>query len=252
MFGAVTRPDKVKMRCELGCDAPGSIAEFRLECMDQKYQHQGVRIRLHDVSPLTWDACSEWIELCASLRLPTPDLLVVPRHEGGPADRGAGLPKDFVKRLLKLKAQGHALWIHGWTHRADIDEAEFAGMDSVVVADRARRALLDWKESGLPKPEGFCPPCWKMTNEAVGALFKLGFPEVDLRFGVATPGAMKWSPVLTSWGGETLLARTWNKSLVLQRRFFKPLPLPVRVALHPQDLTGSARRPMENVLASLL
>jgi predicted deacetylase len=218
--------------------------------MDQKYQQQGVRIRLHDVSPLTWDACAEWIDLCSSLRLPPPDLLVVPRHEGGPADRGAGLPKDFVKKLLKLKEQGHALWVHGWTHRADVDEAEFAGMDSVVVADRARRALLDWKDAGLPKPEGFCPPCWKMTNDAVAALFKLGFPEVDLRLGVAKPGEMKWSPVLSSWGGESAWARVWNRSLSLQRRLFKPFP--VRVALHPQDLTGSARRPMENVLASLL
>lgn len=207
-------------------------------------------IRLHDVSPLTWDACSEWIELCASLRLSPPDLLVVPRHEGGPADRGAGLPREFVKRLLKLKDQGHALWVHGWTHRADVDEAEFAGLDSVMVADRARRALLDWKEAGLPKPEGFCPPCWKMPSDTVGALFKLGFPQVDLRFGVAVPGQMKWSPVLSSWGSEAFLARMWNRSLTLQRRLFTAFT--VRVALHPQDLTGSARRPMENVLASLL
>lgn len=209
-----------------------------------------MQIRLHDVSPLTWDACAEWIDLCASLHLPPLDLLVVPRHEGGPADRGAGLPRDFVKRLVKLKEQGCGLWIHGWTHRADVDEAEFAGMDAVMVADRARRALLDWKEAGLPKPEGFCPPCWKMTSEAVWLLLKLGFPEVDLRFGVASPGRMKWSPVLSSWGGESLLARLWNRSLMAQRRIFSPLSL--RVALHPQDLSGSARRPMENVLASLL
>ena len=218
--------------------------------MEQKYPSKGVRIRLHDVSPLTWDACSEWIELCASLHLPMPDLLVVPRHEGGPADRGAGLPKDFVKKLLQLKELGHKLWIHGWTHRADIDDAELAGLDPVVVADRARRALLDWKDAGLPKPEGFCPPCWKMTYNALGPLFKLGYDEVDLRFGVAYPGGMRWSPVLSSWGGESLLARSWNRTLVMQRRLFKPFS--VRVALHPQDLTGSARRPMENVLASLL
>lgn len=220
--------------------------------MEEKYQNSSVRIRLHDVSPLTWDACSEWIELCASLRLPMPDLLVVPRHEGGPADRGAGLPRDFVKRLLKLKEKGHTLWIHGWTHRADIDEAEFAGLDAVMVADRARRALLDWKQAGLPKPEGFCPPCWKMPSDSVGALFRLGFAQVDLRFGVAVPGEMLWSPVISSWGGESLLARTWNRSLPAQRKLLAPLPLGMRVALHPQDLTGSARRPMENVLASLL
>lgn len=176
----------------------------------------------------------------------------MPRHEGGPADRGAGLPRDFVKRLLKLKEKGHTLWIHGWTHRADVDEAEFAGLDAVMVADRARRALLDWKQAGLPKPEGFCPPCWKMPSESVGALFKLGFAQVDLRFGVAVPGEMLWSPVISSWGGESLLARTWNRSLPAQRKLLGPLPMRLRVALHPQDLTGSARRPMENVLASLL
>src|SRR5574344_2143187 len=108
--------------------------------MTEKYQGCGgdVRIRLHDVSPLTWDSCAEWIDLCASLRLPPLDLLVVPRHEGGPASRGAGLPRDFVQRLLRLKGEGYGLWIHGWTRRADVDGAEFAGLDPVVVADRAR------------------------------------------------------------------------------------------------------------------
>lgn len=175
---------------------------------------------------------------------------MVPRHEGGPADRGAGLPRDFVKLLLKLKQEGCGLWIHGWTHRADVDQAEFAGVDPVIVVDRARRALLDWKDAGLPKPDGFCPPCWKMSSEAVEPLFKLGFPQVDLRFGVARPGGTQRSPVLSSWGGEHLWARIWNRSLVLQTRLFRPLP--IRVALHPEDLTGSARRPMEKVLDSLL
>lgn len=220
--------------------------------MPEKYlkHDREVRIRLHDVSPLTWDACAEWIDLCASLRLPPLDLLVVPRHEGGPASRGAGLPRDFVKKLLKLKEEGYGLWIHGWTHRADVDEAEFAGVDPVVVVDRARRAVLDWKEAGLPKPEGFCPPCWKMPSSAIAPLFQLGFPQIDLRFGVAMPSGMRWSPVLSSWGGEHLLARLWNRSLVWQMRLLQPFER--RVALHPQDLEGSARRPMENVLARLL
>jgi predicted deacetylase len=218
--------------------------------MEEKYERSLVRIRLHDVSPYTWDSCAEWIDLCASLGLPPLDLFVIPRHEGGPSEKGAGLPKDFVARLKELHASGYPLWIHGWTHDGARGEAEFSGMDPVRVVDRARRALLDWKGAGLPEPHGFCPPCWKMPSAALPALFKLGFRHVDLRFGVARPGAMEWSPALSTWGGRGAFSRFWDRTLPLQKRLLAPFR--PRVALHPQDLVGSARRSMEKVLATLL
>ena len=218
--------------------------------MEEKYAGAKVRIRLHDVSPYTWDACAEWIELCTSLGLPPLDLFVIPRHEGGPSDRGAGLPPDFVKRLLGLRAAGHPLWIHGWTHRAAFGDGEFSGMDPVLVAERARRALLDWKEAGLPEPAGFCPPRWAMPSAALPAIFQLGFKQVDLRLSVARPGETEWSPSISSWGGRGFLAGLWDRTLPLQRRILSPFH--VRVALHPSDLAGPARRGMEKVLATLL
>jgi len=218
--------------------------------MDEKYARGRIRIRLHDVSPYTWDACTEWIDLCASLGLPPLDLFVVPRHDGGPSERGAGLPPSFVQKMHEMHAMGYPLWVHGWTHRGQIGEAEFSGMDSVIVTDRARRALLDWKEAGLPEPEGFCPPCWKMPSRALPPLFKLGFRQVDLRLGVARPGSFEWSPALSSWGGRDLVATLWNRSLPFQKRILRPFR--IRVALHPQDLSGPGRRQMENVLATLL
>ena len=205
---------------------------------------------MHDVSPYTWESCVEWIDLCASLGLPPLDLLVVPRHQGGPSDRGAGLPPEFVKRLKALRAAGHPLWIHGWTHQGGGGEGEFRRMDPIQVADRARRALLDWKAAGLPDPDGFCPPRWEMPSSALPALFQLGFRKVDLRLGVAYPGTMRWSPVLSSWGGRGWLAGAWDRSLPFQKRLLSAFP--IRVALHPQDLAGPARKPMEKVLAALL
>jgi predicted deacetylase len=218
--------------------------------MVEKYESPKLRIRLHDVSPYTWDACAEWIDLCASLGLPQLDLFVVPRHGGGPSDKGAGLPPDFLSRLRELHASGYPLWIHGWTHDGPRGEAEFSGMDPVRVVDRARRAMLDWKDAGLPEPHGFCPPCWKMPSASLPALFKLGYRHVDLRFGVARPGAMEWSPALSTWGGTDLFSRIWDRTLPIQKRILAPLH--PRVALHPQDLSGPARRSMEKVLATLL
>ena len=219
--------------------------------MEEKYARESIRIRLHDVSPYTWDACVEWIDLCSSLGLPPLDLFVIPRHEGGPSEKGAGLPGEFVGRLLEMHAAGHPLWVHGWTHRGDRGgEAEFSGMDPVRVADRARRALLDWEDAGLPEPVGFCPPSWNLPRGSLPALFKLGFRQVDLRLGVARPGATEWSPALSTWGGDGPLATLWDRTLPMQKRILSPFG--VRVALHPQDMSGTGRRSMEMVLATLL
>lgn len=220
--------------------------------MDESYAKRRLRIRLHDVSPLTWDACAEWIDLCRLLALPPPDLLVVPRHEGGPAQRGIGLPRDFVRRLKELSGQGHALWIHGWTHRSERGrEAEFAGLDAVHAADRIRRALRDWRDAGLPEPVGFCPPCWTIPREAVPMALRMGFPRVDLRWGDATPEGLEFAPVLSSWGGTGRVAACWDSWLPLQRRVLGTvLPL-LRVALHPQDLDTQARLPLQRILHAL-
>jgi predicted deacetylase len=218
--------------------------------MHQRYPRGRAQVRLHDVSPLTWDACHEWIELGRLLSLPPMDLFVIPRHEGGPLDRGAGLPREFVARLKELHSQGHRLWAHGWTHRKEGGgEDEFSGLDAVHAADRARRALNDWKAAGLPDPAGFCPPCWRMTKHALPAICRLGFPEVDLRMGVWSPEGLRLSPALSSWGGgRSVAASLWDRTLVRQDTLLRASGLPRRIALHPQDLDGPSRGPMETIL----
>lgn len=217
--------------------------------MHTRYPRGRAHIRLHDVSPLTWDACVEWIELGRLLSLPPMDLFVIPRHEGGPLDRGAGLPKEFVARLKELHGEGHRLWVHGWTHRAEGGgEDEFADLDAVHATDRARRALNDWKAAGLPAPDGFCPPCWRMSKAALPSICRLGFPEVDLRMGVWSPEGLRVSPALSSWGGFGMVARVWDKALVRQDTLLRASGLPRRIVLHPQDLEGPSRATLETIL----
>jgi hypothetical protein len=57
-------------------------------------------------------------------------------------------------------------------------------------------------------------------------------------------------PTIATWGGRSGFAEIWDRTLPFQNRLLRPFR--VRVALHPQDLSGSARRCMENVLATLL
>lgn len=190
----------------------------------------------------------EWIELCRLLGLPPIDLFVIPRHEGGPGEAGAGLPRDFVARLKELHAQGYRLWIHGWTHRGERGEDEFSRLDSVHAVDRARRALNDWKAAGLPEPDGFCPPCWRLSRTALPGISRLGYREIDLRFGVWSPEGLRVSPAISSWGGKGILAALWDRSLVRQDALLRASGLPRRVVLHPQDIEGPSRGPLETVL----
>lgn len=216
--------------------------------MQQRYPRGRAIVRLHDVSPYTWDSCLEWIELCRLLMLPPVELFVIPRHEGGPGEAGAGLPKDFVARLRDLHAQGHRLWVHGWTHRGERGEDEFSGLDVVHAVDRARRAMNDWKAAGLPEPDGFCPPCWRLAAQALPGICRLGYREIDLRLGVWSPDGLRISPAVSSWGGKGALARLWDRSLVRQDEILRASGLPRRIVLHPQDIDGPSRGTLETVL----
>lgn len=216
--------------------------------MHHRYPRGRAIVRLHDVSPYTWDSCLEWIELGRLLMIPPIELFVIPRHEGGPGDPGAGLPRDFVAKLKDLHAQGHRLWIHGWTHRGERGEDEFSKLDVVHAVDRARRALNDWKAAGLPEPDGFCPPCWRMAKQALPGIARLGYKEVDLRMGVWSPDGLRVSPALSSWGGRGPVAALWDRSLVRQDDVLRASGLPRRVVLHPQDIDGPSRYALETIL----
>ncbi len=167
--------------------------------------------------------------------------MVVPRHGGDLRRGGEGLPEAFCIWLRELSRRGHSLWMHGLTH---VDgkggEAEFSRLRVMEIRQRLQLGLRDWTAAGLPAPAGFCPPCWKASVVLAMAAAREGFHTVASRWGVRKSGDFGLALAVSSWGGRSLLARLWNRSIPLQVCLLERFRIPWRLALHPQDFDSAA------------
>jgi predicted deacetylase len=177
------------------------------------------------------------------------DLLVVPRHAGNLQRSGEGMPESFCDWLRGLSERGHRLWLHGLVHADPLGgEAEFRTLSSDEMRRRLDLGRRDWNVAGLPGFEGFCPPCWKAPGQLASVAAEEGFLRTASRWGIREQGHFELLPAVSSWGGDSPLARAWGKGIGMQVRMLEKLHLPWRLVLHPQDLES----PVESRLAALL
>lgn len=215
--------------------------------MPQRYQYLR-RVELHDVWPSHRERCVAWLERCEAAGRCV-DLLVVPRHAGNLQRSGEGMPEPFCDWLRDLSDHGHRLWLHGLVHADALGrDAEFQELSSDEMHRRLDLGRRDWNVAALPGFEGFCPPCWKAPGLLASVAAEEGFLRTASRWGIREQGRFELLPAVSSWGGDSPLARTWDKGLGMQVRMLERLRLPWRLVLHPQDLNT----PVGNRLASLL
>jgi predicted deacetylase len=159
---------------------------------------------------------------------------------------------DFAMQLLKWKDEGHALHLHGYKHKADLNlkrslrgrlalrltnsEAEFAGLskdDSKAVLEKALEA---WKKLNVGEAQGFTAPAW-YGSKALFCLCKdLGFESYSSRFIIwsKSKGA-KFSVPFSTAGLPKILIPFVNiteKIYLKLYKVFRFLPIP-RIVMHP-------------------
>jgi predicted deacetylase len=212
-----------------------------------------VVVSLHDVSPLTWEACRRILAELARLNAAPASLLVIPDHH----DRGDTRKHPaFCEWLKEQVALGHEAVLHGWQHLRPrparepftqrwitqtytADEGEFFDLPYDRARDLAQRGRDAFRQIGI-EPSGFIAPAWLLGDEAERAIRDLGFSYTtriggvcDLQQQQVHPSqSLCWS-VRAAWRRIASLA--WN-ALLFRRLSGAPL---MRIAVHPVDLEHS-------------
>lgn len=222
-------------------------------------------VSLHDVSPLTLDACRDAIAVLRDAGIPVSALtvLVVPFHE-------ARVPLDghpaTIELLRELADQGATLVAHGYTHRMvgqprtpiawlvarwfARGEGEFAACSAAEAERRLALAAAIFARAQLDaRLLGFVPPAWLLSRGAAAAVGARGFAFCE-RFTGIVRGDRVLARRLIGWGSRTAIEAiaTSGWAWLQSRR----APVDTRVAVHPPDLCrGVTRRSLVRAVRAL-
>jgi uncharacterized protein len=205
---------------------------------------------VHDVSPLTLDACREAVRLLrdtAGLHARDLTFLAIPHHENRIR---LDHHHDTVRWLRELADAGATVVLHGLTHRmprAALNPATWLwgygfargqGELYPVETDDAERRLSQGREiltsAGLPEATRcLVPPAWLLSAGARKAVDALGFDWIELLDGIHTGRGVQ-ARRLIGWGSLNAVEAAATMAFAgLQRR---RSPADTRVAVHPADM----------------
>jgi len=223
-------------------------------------------VSLHDVSPLTVNACRDAVALLGDLGVGPAalTLFVIPHHDGQvPIDTDAATVR-FVRGLADA---GATLAMHGLTHRmpgrawspAGIVRAhifargqgELYKSDAAETSRKLDEGLALLRKAGLSEAtRAFVPPAWQLSPAAREVVRQAGFDCYEM-FGGIVHGERLRARRLIGWGSlNAVEAAATSLFASLQSR---RAPADTRLAIHPADMRRPAQaRAVRRVLARLL
>jgi predicted deacetylase len=207
-------------------------------------------VSLHDVSPITHQACERIVRELSAIGVTRVSLLVVPDHHG----RGHFLKApEFCAWLKERAGEGYEIVTHGYFHRRErrekedfvqrmttrvytADEGEFYDINRSRASELVGRANSELREAGL-EPRGFIAPAWLLSEDGETALRDEGCEYTtrlrtvtDLKSGeVYDSQSLCWS-VRAAW--RRTVSVVWNAVLY---RVLSNAPL-LRISIHPVDI----------------
>jgi len=106
--------------------------------------------------------------------------------------------EKFAMQILEWKKEGHALYLHGCKHKADLNlkrsllgrfalfltnsEAEFAGLSKNDLKMLLNKALQEWQKFRAGEAQGFVAPAWYGSKTLFYLCKELGFENYSSRF----------------------------------------------------------------------
>jgi predicted deacetylase len=228
-----------------------------------------VLVTIHDVTPRFASEVETLLAFCerADIR---PALLVVPDYHGNwPIERYP----DFCARLRELQSCGHEIYLHGYYHQSAREDPDAVGLPSRGAIANALRTLTKpararyaqrWVSAGEAEfsdisPElaarklnlgrnqlesiglrldGFVAPAWSMSHAILPLLANHGLHFTEDHFRIYDPVIERSRlTLLINYATRTLTRLAVTAAFARAGRVAAPL-LPVRVALHPADLTS--------------
>ena len=183
-------------------------------------------------------------------------MLVVP----GPWRNGDLLvDTPFIEWLSTTMNKSHEVVLHGWSHTIDHRDRpgvfralagqfvargcqEFWGLTETEAHVRLQKGLSTLAQLGY-SPAGFIAPGWMTSPAAVQAVTEIGFDYLTSHFHVRdlVVGTQYFAPVICQRPGS------WSSGVIaLATKYFagflRLINLPLRVAVHPDDLHDSRLR----------
>ena len=192
--------------------------------------------------PATCGAVQTWLERLERLDLTPVTLLVVP---------GAGWDSAGIDWLRAVRAAGHELMGHGWSHHVirvrgwrhrlhstliSADVAEHLPLDAQAISALLHRCHRWFIAQGLGAPAGYVPPAWAMGTIDRAALRGGPFRYYETLTGIYDAGNDCWhhSALLgfearRPW--QAAMLRAANIANCCRAIFADHL----RIAIHPED-----------------
>jgi predicted deacetylase len=206
-------------------------------------------VSVHDVSPLTLEACRRAVDLVIAARVPLQalTLLVIPCHENrAPLDEYP----DVCAWLRDLDAQGSHLIMHGYSHRMSgrclsprglfwahgfaRGQAEFFRLGAAEAERRLELGKAILVRAGLAgATTSFVPPAWLLSRQAHEVVLAHKFECHEEMGGLATAQGLR-ARRLVGWGSLNSLeasATRWWAALQIRRDIAD-----TRLAIHPADM----------------
>lgn len=206
-------------------------------------------ISLHDVAPASFDLSRQWMEIFDRLGV-TVSMLVIP----GPWRKSQITETVPFEKWLATEAKlKHEVVLHGWEHESV--ETLNSGMLRRLIGRIAARGCeefwcLNYEQASSRivmgqsklenldhRPTGFIAPGWMSSRETISALQDLEFDYTTSHLQIKDLYRERkyFAPVLCqrpNTGATKLIAR----ATVLLSRILCAGRLPMRVAVHPDDL----------------
>lgn len=217
-----------------------------------------ILVSIHDVTPETLPQVRSLADAMAAQGLPPALLLVCPGT--GWNERTLAALKDFVER-------GHTLAGHGWRHcisgygglyhrlhaaLVSRDVAEHLERDADGIAELIQRSH-DWFEAhDLASPSLYVPPAWAMGSVDLKRLRDLPYRWYETLSGMYDAERGEWQrwPLVGFEADTACRAVILRGSNRLNRRLAEVRDCPVRVALHPYDLSYRLRADIERLFTA--
>jgi len=222
-------------------------------------------VSIHDVSPLTLEACQRAALMLNRAGLPTTalTLLVIPNHEGR-AD--LALHPSTCDWLRAMGNAGATLVMHGYAHRMPgpaflpwdwpkaygfaRGQGEFAVTDVEETRERIAAGQTILQGAGLASAlHGFVPPAWLASKAATRVIRSSGFSFVEYFSGIEANGKRHARKVIGLGSLSAIEAWITAAFATIEAR---RATADTRLAIHPADMDRPySARAMEKLFGRL-
>lgn len=217
-------------------------------------------LSIHDLRPDTLDDVLALMELLGSHDLRPVYLLVT---------HGCPWTTDEVGVLRSLADNGNELVSHGWTHRAreirgirhrlhslalSRHAAEHLSLPAEELESMLQRCFYWFRQNGLPDPSIYVPPAWGLGKLTRKSMKRLPFRWYELVSGIydSESDVLKHVPLVGFEADTPVRKRVLSLLNSVNLAAARSTGRPVRVAIHPRDLSLELSQRLRHLLESPL